>query len=170
MQPEPPKLDKSRRLSREDGVTLPIPGSPTPAGSCHVSRACCLCLARGPERARTIMDISGPPPKKHRGETTEGEAEPVEQDLKEACDLGMLHAWLRGTYPRDVLIPCALGSKRPAFAYKGDAWSWEKCDEFLSKGTPTGPQPESALHHAVHLPSGRCTADSVHCVWHRHAS
>ena len=45
--------------------------------------------------------------------------------------LDSLLGWLRKNYSGDVLIPCAVGEKRPAVAYKDDAWSWSKFDEFM---------------------------------------
>jgi hypothetical protein len=36
--------------------------------------------------------------------------------------------WLREHHPKNVMIPCALGEKRPMFPYRDDAWSWESFD------------------------------------------
>ena len=44
-----------------------------------------------------------------------------------------LQSWLRSNFEHDVLIPCAVGEKRPAFQYR-DGWSWDKFDSFSETG------------------------------------
>jgi small GTP-binding protein len=44
------------------------------------------------------------------------------------ASLSRLEAWLRGTHPRDVLVPFFPGEKHPRMAYKGDAWGWPAYD------------------------------------------
>ena len=47
-------------------------------------------------------------------------------------ELQLLHNWLRNEMHRDVLIPVAVGEKRPSFPYRDGAWTWEKVDAFLA--------------------------------------
>ena len=43
-----------------------------------------------------------------------------------------LEAYLRAHQPRDILIPCAAGEKRPLFPYSNNSWTWEKYDVFCA--------------------------------------
>ena len=39
--------------------------------------------------------------------------------------------FLRTRFPRDVLIPCAVGAKRPLHKYAHGQWNWEQLDSFV---------------------------------------
>ena len=48
--------------------------------------------------------------------------------------LRCMSEWLREVAPRGVLIPCAVGDKRPAFAYSNNSWNWQDFDRFVQTG------------------------------------
>jgi hypothetical protein len=48
----------------------------------------------------------------------------IPSDATSASSLGLLEAYLREHFPRDVLIPCIKGEKRPSRKFSGGQWTW----------------------------------------------